>query len=243
MTKKRSNSKSYAINWRYAIGEIAIVSIGILLAFQLNTWKGNRLDHKSEIKALNMMVNEMVKDSASFYAHYKNAIYHKQDALAILQLLNSDNPLAFADSMMNAFRRCGTYSPNILHRSAFLMMTAQGTLNLIKNDTVRNAIYNYYDQTHELAGEFARFQERMVNNVLPKVHEEGIIDDERVLQTNGLKIYYHPQQFIEVMMMDENRGKMALYMRSQNDLISITHLNRMRNRNLLKRLRKYVSKL
>ncbi len=243
MSKKQKSSSSFRINWRYAFGEIAIVSIGIILAFQLNTWKGSRSEHDREISSLNMLVNELVKDSVSFNSHYKNAIRHKQDALAILQLLNSDNPMAYADSMINAFRRCGTYSPNILHRSAFLMMTSQGTLNLINNDTVRNAIYNYYDLTHELAGEFARFQERMVNNVLPKVHEQGIIDDEQVLKTNGLKIFYHPDQFVDVMMLDENRGKMAVYMRSQNDLISITHLNRMRNRNLLKQLRAYVSKL
>ncbi len=242
-SENKTPKTTIRLNWRYAIGEIAIVSIGILLAFQLNAWKDDRSNRDHELNSLNMLVTEMQKDSAKFYTHYKNAVQHKEDALFILQSINSDNPNALVDSMIAAYRRCGSYSPIILHRSAFLMMTAQGTLSLIEDQTIRNAIYNYYDQTHELAEEFASIQKHMVNNVLPKVHEQGIIDDERVLLSNGLQIYYHPERFVNEMLKDNNRGKIAMYMRSQNEIIGFTHLNRMRNRELLKKLREYISKL
>jgi hypothetical protein len=42
---------------------------------------------------------------------------------------------------------------------------------------------------------------------------------------------------------DENKGRIAVYMRSQNDMINVTNLNRRINKKLLDDLKKYVAKL
>jgi len=42
----------------YAIGEILLVMIGILLAMQVNNWNQNRINHKKEVKALSDLKNE-----------------------------------------------------------------------------------------------------------------------------------------------------------------------------------------
>jgi len=229
-------------NWRYAIGEIAIVATGIILAFQLNSWKETRNNIELEHSSIVILQQEVEKDSAIFYQYYMQANNHKRDALAILEMLNSENPYSFADSLANSFRRCGFYSGSVLHRSAFFMMTAQGTLNYVKNDSLKNAIYSYYDYTQRVVEIWSDFEKQMVDDVVPKLYTKGVVDDKQVFETNGLRVFYKEKPFVDELLKDESKGRLAVYMRSQNDMINVTNLNRRVNRNLLKGLRTYVSK-
>ncbi len=229
-------------NWRYALGEVGIVATGVLLAFQLNTWKEGNNNRDLEQSSIVMLYNEVQKDSAIFYQYYQQANYHKRDALAILAMLNSENPHNFADSLSDCFRRCGSYSGSVLHRSAFLMMSAQGTLNLVKNDSLKNSIYSYYDYTHSVVQIWSTFEMKMVDDVIPKLYKNGVVDDAQVLTTNGLRIFYKEKEFVDELLKAENKSRIAVYMRSQNDMINVTNLNRRVNRNLLIALRKYIIK-
>jgi len=243
MAKKQNKTSLKLVNWRYALGEIAIVSIGIMLAFQLNGWRERNKNLELEKSSMLVLQSEIQKDSAIFYQYYMQANNHKRDAFAILQMLNSDDPAIFYDSLANCFRRCGYYSGSVLHRSAFQMMTAQGTLNLIQNDTLKNSIYSYYDRTHKVVEIWGSFEKQMVDEVVPKMYKSGVIDEEQVLKTNGLRIFYKEKMFLDELLKDENRGRIAVYMRSQNDMINVTNLNRRINKKLLGDLKKYVAKL
>ena len=44
--------------FKYAIGEIVLVVIGILIALQINTWNQNRQDRKQEQQILTQLLNE-----------------------------------------------------------------------------------------------------------------------------------------------------------------------------------------
>ncbi len=57
------NAKRYLI---YAIGEISLVMIGILLALQVNNWNGNREDRKLEKKYLNSIILDLTSDSINY---------------------------------------------------------------------------------------------------------------------------------------------------------------------------------
>lgn len=239
-TKKRIPTKRIAINWRYALGEVAIVSVGIMLAFQLNSWKEQRQNAQLERQSIKMLYNEVVQDSAILYQYFKQANLHKEDAAALLKMLSAADAMPYADSIANCFRRCGFYSGNVLHRSAFMMMSAQGTINLVKNDTLRTNIYQYYDRTQKVVELWNNFEKEMVGKVVPELYKNGLIDDARVLETNGLRIFYKPDLLIEELQKPENMGRMAVYMRTQNDLVSVTNLNRRLNGELQKRLKRYI---
>ena len=46
----------------YAIGEILLVMVGILLALQVNNWNIDRINHKSEKEGLVRVVQDLKKD-------------------------------------------------------------------------------------------------------------------------------------------------------------------------------------
>jgi hypothetical protein len=45
--------------FKYSIGEIVLVVIGILIALSINNWNGEQADHKKEINYLKSLKNEM----------------------------------------------------------------------------------------------------------------------------------------------------------------------------------------
>ena len=56
------DSSSFRKYLFYAIGEILLVMIGILLALQVNTWNNNRIDRKLEIQYLHRIVQDLKAD-------------------------------------------------------------------------------------------------------------------------------------------------------------------------------------
>lgn len=49
--------------FKYAVGEIALVVIGILIALQINDWNQRRIDSSSEDKYLMAIVSEIKANS------------------------------------------------------------------------------------------------------------------------------------------------------------------------------------
>ena len=67
--ERRSRAGKYLL---YAIGEIVLVVIGILLALQINSWNQDRLAKKTEKVILNRLVKDLEVD------HFR---YQKLDSL------------------------------------------------------------------------------------------------------------------------------------------------------------------
>jgi len=48
---------------KYAIGEIFLVVIGILIALQINNWQQDRRDREQEYRYINDLINDFKQDS------------------------------------------------------------------------------------------------------------------------------------------------------------------------------------
>ncbi len=68
----------------YAIGEIVMVVIGILIALQVNTWKIEKVNKNSEEKYLSNIVLDLGKDIANLNNLME---FKKKDCLVINKLL------------------------------------------------------------------------------------------------------------------------------------------------------------
>lgn len=137
---KKNETATYL---KYALGEIALVMVGILLALQVNNWNEARILQKNETKLL----KEMLVDLEDQQEDIKfNMSHHQEGARSskiVREALLSDLP--YHDSLKVHFQQ--SYNFTILNnrRNAYNTLLSQG-IELISNDSLRSNISKYYEQ-------------------------------------------------------------------------------------------------
>jgi hypothetical protein len=139
---KSGSTKSYLF---YAIGEIALVVIGILIALQINTWNEERKMAKAEAYALSEIVRNLKEDSEQINVVVERRKSLEKSSQILIPLLTQGHNLKDGHSThissMLTFERFYPLS------NAYEMMKSNGTN--IKNDKLRSQISRYYDFEQE----------------------------------------------------------------------------------------------
>jgi len=133
--------------FKYAIGEIILVVIGILIALQINNWNENKKLQKEEIKFL-----KNFKQSISADLEYNNLNSNRYSLTkeAINRLLKHfEQDLPYNDSLEYYFGRITqAWSPKI-NMEVFETLKSND-LNLISNDNLRNKLISYYSWSDDI---------------------------------------------------------------------------------------------
>lgn len=80
---------------KYAIGEILLVIIGILIALQINNWNQDRLNQKKELRLVKQLLNDAKADSIFF----QDRLYKLSSQLSFYQdILNLCNEQTISNS-------------------------------------------------------------------------------------------------------------------------------------------------
>ena len=131
---------------KYAIGEIFLVVIGILIALQINTWNEHRKERAFEIKMLTEVQKSLQKDIKDKQTVVD--VYFKTTQNSINELLkmkeNPDYPRDSAKVHLQNVERVGLFFP--YSDGAFEAIKSSG-LDKISNDTIRNELvflYSYH---------------------------------------------------------------------------------------------------
>ncbi|MDT0558185.1 DUF6090 family protein [Ichthyenterobacterium sp. W332] len=120
--------------FKYAIGEIILVVIGILIALQINNWNQQQKENVFERKVLNEILSDTEEDIKQMKIAIKSI---NESDLSYKYIINAfDKNLAYTDSMDTHFAyalRFWSLSPN---STAFETAKTEG-LYFIKNDSIR----------------------------------------------------------------------------------------------------------
>jgi len=122
--------------FKYAIGEIILVVIGILIALQVNNWNIEKTDKNKETKYLSNIVLDLKKDISrlDFLIEFrKDRLIGDQKIVEHINgnKINDLNKLSkyVVNSLME-----NNFSPN---NTTFLELSNSGNLNLISNDSIK----------------------------------------------------------------------------------------------------------
>ena len=147
----------------YAIGEIILVVIGILIALQVNNWNEVRKNREKEKMILTALNKDFSKNLDMFLTAKDIHITAKKSAEELLKILDSlDNP-DYANKSQNLSEalqtiylqamETHTYNPS---NGVVNSLISSGNFQLIQNDTLQNLIISWNDvledyQEEELA--------------------------------------------------------------------------------------------
>lgn len=124
---------------KYAIGEIILVVIGILIALQLNSWK-EEIQSKDELKA---SMNSMLDDLSQDIAFYNKEI----EKIGIRTLhLNNFSQENYSKIDIEAIPDYIAFNlPNRIFGTTYISLKEDRQFNMIKNIELKKKITSYYE--------------------------------------------------------------------------------------------------
>jgi len=138
----QNNFTSYLL---YAIGEILLVVVGILIALQINNWNINRTNRITEYKLLEELKSNLIINSDRLQEQVATEKKCFNSSKIIVKHL--DNKLAYHDSLAFHFE-WACFSPDIvISNSAFEAIKSKG-FDIIGKDNLRRSIIELYDNNY-----------------------------------------------------------------------------------------------
>ena len=137
--------------FKYAIGEIVLVVIGILIALQINNWNEVQIEKKVELGYMKNLLEDLKADEL-IYSDYKKTnieVYNTIDSLVIY--LNRPDRKEYT-SKTSYWARIMTMKFTRVQpiERTFEQMKSSGQLKLVSNPKVADAISKYYNSFFEL---------------------------------------------------------------------------------------------
>ena len=132
----------------YALGEIALVVIGILIALQINNWNLEKQDRKDELKFLNKFYKDIQADSLTL-------VRQKETSRIKSQLLTS-----MIDNSLRSFEKKGSRQVESIFLSrnqaqfspsdnSFNEIISSGRISIIQNENLKEQLFDYYRYIEE----------------------------------------------------------------------------------------------
>lgn len=127
--------------FKYAIGEILLVVIGILIALQINTWNENR---KSEKRSINYMKNLIIDLKTDVNEFNQNLKSYQKDIIEIESvLMSNDYKKLEVDSIMHLVIEY--YLIDKTTKQTYEKIKNGGLLESLGSENVNKAINDYYN--------------------------------------------------------------------------------------------------
>jgi len=135
---------------RYAIGEIVLVVIGILIALQVNNWKENRAKIKEQnviLANLNLELNNNLKNLNTAIEFSETYINSSENLLLSMNNLTTSNFKGERlDSLLSNFGYSKWKRSNLNIKS----LESSGSLNSVENNELKKLIYDWMSQIEDL---------------------------------------------------------------------------------------------
>lgn len=163
----------------YAIGEIVLVVIGILIAIQINTWNTFKKERKSEEIYLYRLSEDLIKDTTNI-SNIINISKSKRTAIEYLYTIQSLNTHQGIDTLkvienLELSKSLGWAHYNV-ETGTLEELRSTGNFKIIQKSILRSRINSYY---HNAEDEYKRIDARRtdypneVYSLVPKQPKEG----------------------------------------------------------------------
>jgi hypothetical protein len=135
----------------YAIGEIFLVVVGILIALQVNNWNEERKNQREVIAILKNLKSELTEDFSMMAYTLERLEKRKAGADYLYQLITNDSESVVIDStaIVEALMRCSYIHKFVPSFAVYNEIQNSGKLNLIKSDNIKIHLANYKSRVEE----------------------------------------------------------------------------------------------
>ena len=154
---------------RYAIGEILLVMIGILLALQVNNWNSERIEENREQTILGNLHSDFRENITELNRIYEGSEESYESSIRLLEIIKDSSQLKpkeiedLLNSIINGF-----YSLDLNSASVDEIINT-GSLNVIKDVELRKQIANWSFIVADSEDDIEIFYDYMFNSFIPSL--------------------------------------------------------------------------
>ena len=130
----------------YAIGEVFLVVIGILIALQVNNWNQNRIDKNAAVDFEARLLEDIYEEKALLESVSKYQSTVKKYALYAMEVLESGelNDNDGSDFLISLYQASQLQYPTTA-TSTYQELLSAGKIGIIADDSLRSGIITYYN--------------------------------------------------------------------------------------------------
>ncbi|MGB5322663.1 MAG: DUF6090 family protein [Lutimonas sp.] len=212
--KKMADNNKPMMYMRYAIGEIVLVVIGILIALQINTWNESRKEKNKAKIYTNKLINDIVQDTlninelidtghektANINAYFKFFSEGDQTIDAYIDSVTKVNWTFFRYQPLNYTFEDMKSSGNLAllteaqRRSMMELLNVQQQLGIIIEKTVTGTIDYNYEGNKYLDLSDHNFYKILGTDLSKKEKEKGLLAKHHAFE-QLLSLYYYMDSF------------------------------------------------
>ena len=131
-------------NWRYALGEIILIVVGVTIALAASSWYEGRKDMRDERRVLQQLHQTLEEDLAQLTSKAELMQRMERDVSALLDHLESDEP--YIDDVGKYLRSLSRFTGLSFRSAPFEALKVQG-LDVISSDSLRLKLISLYEDT------------------------------------------------------------------------------------------------
>ena len=138
--------------FKYAIGEIILVVIGILIALQINNWNENRKINSQETVYLQDLKNDFTFDIETLQGRVTDNIERVHNIDTIFSLISSKKIFTEQDEALLANMTLKLFGESyfIPEKGTINQIQSSSSGSFIKNKTLRDLIFRYYSNNERI---------------------------------------------------------------------------------------------
>ncbi len=175
--------RKFKLDWSYAVGELLIVVIGVLIALAIDQWNDDRLERVEEVDAVGRILGDIQTDLQDFDFRLK-AVGAKEESLlrvkTILAGSAPNDPEVFLSDIIGGADF--GWNQGLARRSAYDNLLESGKLGIIANSNIRSQIsdyYRYYQDSHiridERETDYPKLSYQLIPRRISTSQIEGVV--------------------------------------------------------------------
>lgn len=135
---------------KYAIGEVVLVVIGILIALSINNWNTQRQYDHQEQSILSVLKSEFIYNQLELNRNIDKATRLKNRVDSLIALFKNPNDIIDTVKLRKLSLGLSAYSTYDPSNGALTNLISSGQLNLVKNDNLRLILSKWFGEVQDV---------------------------------------------------------------------------------------------
>ncbi len=163
--------------FKYAIGEILLVVIGILIALQINNWNESRIaknEEKTILKNINKEFLQNKKVIEKTYEDFKKGHHSIKTVMSLIGKSEKEILKYNIDSVLYTSLETGSFRPS---ENTISDLIQSGRLQLLQNENLKHLIYQWTRNLKSSDVRYKRLEQKVDNELMPYLSKNYAVKD------------------------------------------------------------------